>query len=238
MTADKMTLTYAGHMSAGGMWVTTHVLRGTRIRAVDEALAKMDNAHIVASDAQKRLEAARTTLERFDDNARAEAIVVGAVGERFDAAASRARKADAAQAVEDLDLEAVAARSALDSARSEYLVAMGTNVDKLRKSARDEAMLAMQEMTVARDALARAASRLGAVMPVMTSVSTIANGMTPIVTAPRTAADDINDGGHPAVHAEDVESAMSWLARWLERADIEAAERKAESKAAAKEKAA
>lgn len=242
MTADKMTLTTAGHTNTGGRWVSTQILRGTRIRAIDQALAKMDDALVVASDAQRRLETARTALERFDDNAMAEAIVAGAVGEKFDAAASRARKVEATQAVEDLELELAAARSAVDSARGSYMTALGANVDKLRQSARDEALLAMQEMTVAQDALAKAATRLGAAMPIVSSAGELAVGMAPTIRAPRTAADNINDGGHPASHAAEasasVETAMEWLARWIARADEEAEARKAASKAEAKGEAA
>lgn len=242
MTADTMTLTNTGHTNTGGRWISTLVLRGSRIRAVDQALTKMEDALIVANEVQQRLKAARTVVERFDDNALAEAVVAGAVGEKFDAAASRARKVAAVQAVEDLELEVAVARSAVDTARSAYFAALGANVDKLRQSARAEAVLAMQEMTVAQDALAKASARLNAAMPIMSGAGSLAAGIAPTVTAPRTAADNINDGGHPGVHAASagagVETAMEWVARWIERADAEAEERKAASKAEAKEKVA
>lgn len=238
---DLMSMETTGYNSIAGGWTRTLVLRGCRIRAIDQAIARMDAAHLDASAVQRRLDEARNVVERFDENARAEAIVAGAVGEKFDAAASRDRKAAAVEAVADLELEALAAWSAVDSARSAYLESLRTNVDKLRQSARDEAVLAMQEMTLARESLERAAARLGAALPVLSSAAELVNGMQPTMTAPRTAADNINDAGNPGVHAQGAEAqvdiAMSWLARWLERADLEAEARKAEAKKAKTEAA-
>lgn len=222
--------------SAGYGFTTTTIVRGSRVPAIEKAVAAFDKAHAADADLKRKLEAARTTVQRFDEIAQMEASSAGATGRKFDAAEVRTRKVAAVQALEDLELEAVASSSFLTSVRSDYMTALRENLEALRKAARDEAADCAVRLTTALELTNGTAERLGAVVTLLAGAGELANGMQPTLTAPRTSADNINDGGFPnvlaSVAAGEIERSLGWLSRWTARADEEAEARKVEAKKA------
>ncbi|WP_144833020.1 hypothetical protein [Microbacterium sp. BH-3-3-3] len=240
MTTTSMSIESVGYSAASGAgFTTTLVVRGTGVPAIEKALAAFDKALDADAEIKRKLASARTMLERFDELANAEAIIAGATGGKVDPAEVRSRKVAATQAVEDLELEAASTGSYLTTARSEYMAAVRENLEALRKAARDEAADCSLRLSTALEMTRNASARLDAVVSLFAGSAEIANGMAiPAHVAPKTAADDLNDGGYPNViaslAADELEHSLGWLSRWITRADEQAAERKA----AAKEKAA
>lgn len=223
--------------SAGYGHTTTILIRGTRVPAIEKAVVAFDKAHAADAEIKRKLEHARTAVQRFDEIAQVEAANAGAVGRKFDTAEMRSRKVATIQALEDLELEAVASSSFLTSVRGDYMNALRENLEALRKAARDDAADCALRLTTAYELTTGAAERLGGVVAVLSGATELANGMSiPTNAAPRTSEDGFDDSGYPnvlaSVAAGEIERSLGWLARWIERADEQAEERKAEAKKA------
>ncbi|WZH35470.1 MAG: hypothetical protein PIR02_11860 [Microbacterium enclense] len=234
-----MTIDNVGYTPAQGYGYTrVALIRGSGVPAIEKARAAVVEALDAYDDVKRRRDSARVAVERFDELAQAEAIVAGAAGERFDVAASREKKATVTQALKDLELETLSASSFLSRSHADYQTALSENLDALRKVARDQATDCSLRLSTALEMTRGAQTRLDAALAVMAGASELAVGMpVPANAAPREASDDFDDSGYPnvlaSVAAGELERSLGWLARWIARADEQAAERKAAIKSSA-----
>lgn len=233
-------------------WSTFHgtfnrreLLVDTGVKAVDEATAMMIELHGLNSSAQRELAAARADLARLPDAARADALAAGRAGKTVDKKASKKRRADAADRVEDAELDLLASEARLDQADADYRAILGHHAPALEAKARTAAESAILEMTSSVSILRKAEPNLTAALAVLSGMPSIVGRdyFTPKpALARRQPGDDFNDALSPIAHAQqaagEIVLTIGYAQRVLDDLTADAAEAAAARRQAEKDAAA
>ena len=143
----------------------------TDVKAVSKAGVAILAEHATHKANERALEAARKTLERIGDSARAEAATAGRLGEKVDKPKIKKRKREAAEALEDAELDYEGSSATMSRALPEYVAIVAHHAPALEAEARASAehaiLSAVTAVKLARSAQAEfdAASGVLAALP-------------------------------------------------------------------------
>ncbi|KQR86513.1 hypothetical protein [Microbacterium sp. Leaf179] len=197
---ETKTISWSGHDG----WTQTGIVLNTGVPAIDKATAGLLDKLAKFQEASREQRAARSALDGAKDAARRAATLAGLEGKKPDKKKLKAAKLEAADRLEDAELDFIALETTLRKTRVRYLEVLADHAPALATQARNVADAAILELASALGIARRGEAKVTAALGILGALPTVlgGDGFKPWhARIKKTPADDFNDSGNPGIHA-------------------------------------